>query len=124
VTYQPADEWRARLRSALLAARKARDTARVSALRSALSAIDNAETPDGAEVDAPSSGKIAGGVVGLGAAEVMRRDLSDEHIRELLRTEIDERLTAADDFTAGGHAQRATLLRSEAAALTDLLKDV
>jgi uncharacterized protein len=124
VTFQPADEWRARLRTALLNARKDGDTARVSALRSALSAIDNAETPDGAQLDAPSSGKIAGGVVGLGAAEGARRQLSDTQIRELLRVEIDERLTAAEKFNAGGHAERATMLRTEAAELTDLLGDV
>jgi uncharacterized protein YqeY len=124
VTFQPADEWRTRLRNALLAARKDRDTARVSALRSALSAIDNAETPDGAQLDAPSSGKIAGGVVGLGASEVARRQLSETQIRELVHAEIDERLTAAAEFTAGGHAERAAMLRTEAAALTDLLGDV
>src|SRR4029077_17664462 len=92
---QPAHLWRHKLREALLAARKDRDATRVSALRSALSAIDNAETPDGARVDAPSSGMIAGGVVGLGAAEVARRDLSDAEIRSLLHGEIDERLDAA-----------------------------
>jgi uncharacterized protein YqeY len=124
VTFQPADEWRTRLRTALLTARKDRDTTRVSALRSALSAIDNAETPDGAQLDAPSSGKIAGGVVGLGAAEVMRRQLFDTQIRELVRAEIDERLSAAREFSAGGQDERATLLRTEAAALTDLLGDV
>jgi uncharacterized protein len=113
--------WRARLREALLSARKDRDAARVSALRSALSAIDNAETPDNARVDAPSSGTIAGGVVGLGAAEATRRELSDAQIRELVHAEIDERLTAARDFTAGGHPERAATLRAEAAALGDLL---
>ena len=116
--------WRASLREALLAARKDRDTVRVSALRSALSAIDNAETPDHVAVQAPSSGTIAGGVVGLGAAEVARRELSDGEIRALLRAEIDERLTAADDFTAGGHTERATTFRAEAAVLSDLLGDV
>jgi uncharacterized protein YqeY len=124
VTFQPADQWRTRLRTALLTARKDRDTARVSALRSALSAIDNAETPDGAQLCAPLSGEIAGGVVGLGAAEVTRRQLSDTQIRELVRAEIDERLSAAGQFSAGGHEERATLLRTEAAALTDLLGDV
>jgi uncharacterized protein YqeY len=124
VTYQAADEWRTKLRSALVAARKDRDTARVSALRSALSAIDNAETPDGVELDAPSSGEVAGGVVGLGAAEVTRRPLSDTHIRELVHAEIDERLTAAEEFSVGGHAERAAMLRTEAAALSDLLGDV
>ena len=124
MTVQPADEWRTKLRDALLAARKDRDTTRTSALRSALAAIDNAETPDGVQLDAPSSGTIAGGVVGLGAAEVARRQLSDEQIRELLRAEVDERLSAADEFTAGGHAERATTLREEAGVLTDLLGDV
>jgi uncharacterized protein len=124
VTFQSADEWRTRLRTELLAARKDRDVARVSALRSALSAIDNAETPDGVRLDAPSSGKIAGGVVGLGAAEVERRELSDAQIRELLRAEIDERVTAAQQAAGGGHGERATLLRAEAAVLTTLLGDV
>jgi uncharacterized protein len=116
--------WRARLRDALLAARKDRDSARVSALRSALSAIDNAEIPDDARVDAPSSGTIAGGVVGLGAAEVGRRELSDAQIRELVHAEIDERLAAARHFTAGGHTERAEALHAEAAVLSDLLGDV
>jgi uncharacterized protein len=115
--------WRARLREALLPARKDRDAMRVSALRSALSAIDNAETPDGARLDAPSSGKIAGGVVGLGAAEVARRELSDAQIRELVQCEIDELLAAASQIDTS-HTERATALRAEAAVLSDLLGDV
>jgi hypothetical protein len=116
--------WRATLRDALLAARKDRDAARVSALRSALSAIDNAETPDDVEVDAPASDAIAGGVVGLGAAEVARRELSDTEIRILVRAEVDERLAAAEQVSGGGHSERAATLRAEAAVLTDLLGDV
>ena len=64
---------------------------------------------------------MAGGVAGLGAAEVARRELSDAQIRELLNAEIDERLTAARAVTAGGHTERAATLRSEAAVLSDLL---
>lgn len=116
--------WRQTLRDALLAARKERDATRVSALRSALSAIDNAETPDAAVVDAPASEAIAGGVVGLGAAEVARRELSDTQIRDLLRAEVDERLAAAEQVSGGGHTERAATLRAEAAVLTDLLGDV
>jgi uncharacterized protein YqeY len=120
---QPAQLWRRTLRDALLAARKDRDATRVSALRSALSAIDNAETPDGARMDAKSSGTIAGGVVGLGAAEVARRELSDERIRSLLHGEVDERLAAAKQIDAS-HSERAATLRTEAALLSDLLGDV
>jgi hypothetical protein len=102
-----AQVWRNRLRDGLLAARKDRDTLRVSALRSALSVIDNAETPSGASIDAPDSGTVAGAVVGLGAAEVARRELVDGEIRALLRGEVDERLIAAEQFTAVGHTERA-----------------
>jgi uncharacterized protein YqeY len=118
-----AQHWRTTLRDALLAARKDRDTARVSALRSALSAIDNAETPDDAQVDAPSSARIAGGVVGLGAAEVARRVLSDEQVRSLLHGEVEERLAAAKQIDAS-HSERAATLRTEAAVVSNLLGDV
>jgi uncharacterized protein YqeY len=116
--------WKATMRDALLAARKQRDATRVSALRSALSAIDNAETPDAAPVGTEASEAIAGAVVGLGAAEVARRELSDAQIRDLVRAEIDERLAAAEQVTSGGHTERAATLRAEAAVLTDLLGDV
>ena len=116
--------WRESLRDALLAARKERDAPRVSALRSALSAIDNAETPDAVDIDARESEAIAGGVVGLGAAEVARRELSDDEIRELVRAEVVERLAAAEQVSSGGHTERAAALRVEAAVLTGLLGGV
>jgi uncharacterized protein YqeY len=115
--------WRTKLRDALMVARKNRDATRVAALRSALSAIDNAETPEDANVKAVSSGAIANAVVGLGAAEVARRELSDAQIRELVQAEIDERLTAAAQVEAQ-HAERAAALRAEAAVLSELLGDV
>ena len=92
MTDQPAQLWRSTLREVLLAARKDRDATRIAALRSALGAIDNAETPDEVRIEAASSGKIAGSVAGLGAAEVPRRELSDKQIRDLLQAEVDERL--------------------------------
>jgi uncharacterized protein YqeY len=119
-----AQVWRETLRNALLAARKERDATRVSALRCALSAIDNAETPDAVEVDAPASEAIAGGVVGLGAAEVARRELSDAQIRDLLRAEVDERSVAVEQLTVGGQTERAATLRAEAAVLGGLLGNV
>jgi uncharacterized protein YqeY len=63
-------------------------------------------------------------LVGLDAAEVARRELSDTQIRGLVRAEVDERLTAARDFTAGGLTERAAMLRAEAAVLSGLLGDV
>ncbi|MGZ8812848.1 MAG: hypothetical protein ACXWZI_02380 [Mycobacterium sp.] len=63
-------------------------------------------------------------MAGLAAAEVARRQLSDDQIRNLLRAEVGERLTAAQRFTNGGHPERAAMLRAEATVLTDLLGDV
>ncbi|MGE2734465.1 glutamyl-tRNA amidotransferase [Mycolicibacterium vaccae] len=119
-----ADHWRATLRTALLAARKDRDTARVSVLRSALSAIDNAETPDRPATVAQPSATIAGAVSGFGTAEMNRRELTDQQIRALLAEEIAERRSAADLLRARGHPDRAAALDAEAVMLADLLRDV
>jgi uncharacterized protein len=120
----PATTWRQTLRERLMAARKSRDATRVSVLRSALSAIDNAETPDSETLEVATSGPVAGSVAGLGAADVPRRVLTDSAIRELLRLEVDERLTAAERISAGGYPDRAVALRAEAAVLVDLLGGV
>ncbi|MEZ0049090.1 uncharacterized protein YqeY [Mycobacterium sp. MAA66] len=118
---QPAVRWRTTLRDQLLIARKARATVRTAALRSALSAIDNAETPD---IIVPKAGAIADSASGLGAAEVTRRSLTDVEIRALIQTEIDERHSAAMTLLAAGHHDRVEQLGAEAAALADLLNVV
>ncbi|MCA4723173.1 hypothetical protein [Mycolicibacterium fortuitum] len=119
----PAQHWRDRLRASLLAARKSRDTVSVTAIRSALSAIDNAETPQADQTDTRIGGTIAGAVSGVGSTEVDRRALSDTEIRALVQAEVDERLTAADEYIANGHHERASDLQSQAAVLTQLLTD-
>ena len=117
----PAQHWRDRLRESLLSARKSRDTAGVAAIRSALSAIDNAETPQADQTDTRIGGPIAGAVSGVGSTEVARKILSDAEIRDLIRAEVDERLSAADQYTANGRLERASDLRSQAAVLTQVL---
>ncbi|MDF3338786.1 glutamyl-tRNA amidotransferase [Mycolicibacterium septicum] len=117
----PAQHWRDHLRESLLAARKSRDTVGVTAIRSALSAIDNAETPQADQTDTRIGGAIAGAVVGVGSTEVARRTLSDAEIRDLIQAEVDERLTAADEYIAHGHHERAADLQSQAAVLTQVL---
>jgi uncharacterized protein len=114
----PASTWRDDLGRRLLAARKARDAVRVSALRTAMSAIDNAETPDG---PVPSAGAIAESAAGVGSAEVARRLLSDSDVRALLRAEVDERLAAAKESADGGRTDRAADLRAEADVITEVL---
>ena len=116
-----ADRWRARLRHALTAAMKARDASAVSALQSALGAIDNAEAPDASEAPAVQPGVIAGGVAGLGAGEVVRRALSEPEVEAILRGEISERQSEATDRERTGHHDRAAALLAEAAALARIL---
>ena len=125
---EPATTWRETLRAQLLTARKERDQTRVSALRSALSAIDNAETPDADTSDETTpvvtpDGAIAGAGSGLGSTEVARRQLTDSEIRALLRAEVDERLRAAEQLADNGAEDRAAAVRSEADVLTAILAD-
>ncbi|MGV0739044.1 glutamyl-tRNA amidotransferase [Mycobacterium syngnathidarum] len=117
----PAQRWRDQLRESLLSARKSRDAAGVAALRSALSAIDNAETPRAHQTDTRIGGPIAGAVSGVGSTEVARRTLGDAEIRALIQAEIDERLTAADQYLEHGHRERAADLRSQATVLRQVL---
>jgi uncharacterized protein len=103
-----------------MTARKAGDTVSTAALRGALTAIDNAETPDLAPDIAEGAGVIAGASLGLGSGEVSRRELSDTQIRELLRREIAELLDSAHTIDAHD-PQRAGSLHAEAAVLRNLL---
>jgi len=116
---------RARLRLALAEALRARDTIAVSALRSALGAIGNAEAVEpGAAAPAGSAGPhVAGAVSGLGAAEVPRRSLSPAQIERIVREEAAEREDAARGYERAGHADRAGRLRREARLLLAVLAD-
>jgi hypothetical protein len=108
---------RQRLREALPAAMKARDRATVSALRSTLAAIDNAEAvvvDDGVR----RSLAIEQSPVGAGAAEAERRVLTEADVERIVQAEVAEREAAATEYERVGHADRAAQLRAEARALT------
>jgi uncharacterized protein len=107
-----------RLRAALRAAMKARDTVAVSALRSVLAAIANAEA---ISVSAPPRGAtpsgsqhVAGSAAGLGAAEAPRRELTGADIAAIIAAEVAERRAVAGQFDSAGNAGRAARLRREA----------
>ncbi|MBB4685577.1 polyprenol phosphomannose-dependent alpha 1,6 mannosyltransferase MptB [Amycolatopsis jiangsuensis] len=110
---------RADLRDDLKVALKSRDRAAVTALRSALAAIDNAEAvPVGPTVDTTvGNERVAGVAVGLGAAEVPRRDLTDADVRSIVENEVRERTEAAEQYERLGRAEQAEQLRAEAAVL-------
>ena len=111
-----------RLRNDLTDALRARDRTRVRVLRTALSAIANAEAqPDVG--DAPRSfraeGPIAGAALGVGASEAPRRTLDDRGIRSILEAERAECLATAEELEARGSQRQAEALRADAAILSD-----
>jgi uncharacterized protein len=112
-----------RLRSTLTQAMTSRDSVAVAAVRSALSAIANAEAiaPLEAGSKRPSSEHVAGAVAGLGAAEAARRQLSAADADAIVAAEISDRRSAADDYERMGRADQAERLRREADVLADLL---
>jgi len=138
---------RSRLQDALRAAMKERDAAAMSALRSALAAIDNAAAvpasrqgpgaplseaalseagPSAAPLSeaAPSENvPIAGGVAGLGGAEVARRAVTEKEAAAIAAAEAADRRAAARDYRAAGRADRADRLLSEAGAIESALKE-
>lgn len=106
------------LRAELKTAMKARDRVAMTALRSALAAIDNAEA---VPIDAmPRAGAVEGSAIGAGAADAPRRELSDADVRAIVQGGVDERRNAADGLRAT-HPERAEALDAEAAVLTALL---
>jgi uncharacterized protein len=120
---QTEDDLRPRLRRQLSAAVRDRDRIAVNALRDAIAALDNAEAVEpGQDVPAQVSEHVAGGVVGLGAAEVERRILDPESQRSILSAEIEARLAAATTYEEHGQRARAAALRLGADALLAVLE--
>lgn len=107
------------LRDDLKAALKARDRTAISALRSALAAIDNAEAVPAKERPAGVSGNehVVGAAIGVGAAEARRRELTDADVRGIVENERQERLTAATEYEQLGRTDLADNLRAEADVL-------
>jgi hypothetical protein len=95
----------------------------VTALRSALAAIENAEAVEAATAPTPSDGgaEVAGSVAGLGATEADRRVLTEGEVEELVAEEVAERLSVALRYDQLGQGGRADRLRAEAEVLSRYL---
>ena len=91
---------RTSLRRDPTAALKAQDRVAIAALWSALAAIENAEAPaaDQAGLATVDSEHIAGSIVGLGAAEAPRRQLTESDLRAIVETQVQQRLVAATGY--------------------------
>jgi uncharacterized protein YqeY len=114
----------ARLRGALTEARKSRDATAVSALRSAIAAVDNAgavAAPRDSPTTFEAASRIAGTAGGPETAEVPRRELSPGDVRALLEAEVEERRTVAETYDDHGQGDRAAILREEAEVIARLL---
>jgi len=116
---------RGRLQAALPEALKARDKVAVSALRSALAAIDNAGAVPHGPVPTAGLGDqyVAGAAAGLGAGEVGRRRLSEDDVAQIVRAEVAERQAAARDYAQRGQPDQADRLRREASVLVSVTED-
>jgi uncharacterized protein YqeY len=116
----------ARLRTALTQALSSRDLIAAAAIRSALSAIGNAEAvppPAGSASGQTSSQYIAGATAGLGAAEAARRELAEADIAAIVTAEINDRRHAADEYDGLGRADQSARLRLEADILAGVLAE-
>jgi uncharacterized protein YqeY len=94
----------------LVVARKARDVAAVTALRTTLAALANAEAPP-----APDRSSSAPPIVGLVEHERLMLSAAD-HDR-ILRDQIAVRVDAAAEYDAIGQAEAAAAIRAEIAVL-------
>jgi uncharacterized protein len=116
------DDLRTHLRRRLSSALRDQDRPAVSALRTALAALDNAEAVQPAEgFRAEASEHFAGGVTGLGAAEVERRMLDADSQRAIVKAEIEARLSSARTYEQHGQNARGAELRVGAAVLLAVL---
>lgn len=98
-----------------------RDTVAVSALHSAIAALDNAGALAAEVAPGPLSEHVAGARVGLGAGEAPRRELTQDDEDAILAREIAERRAADDDdddeTARHGVTDHAERLRAEAKVL-------
>lgn len=106
-----------------MVAMKDRDRVATAVLRSALAAIDNAEAVDASLAPPEQPGVIAGGVAGLGAGEVPRRTITDDHVRAILLEAITERELAAAQYDSLHRPDDALRLRTEVSVLAAFLDD-
>jgi hypothetical protein len=104
---------RSRLRAALLDARRARDAETVSTIRTALSALENAEA---VPTHGPTGGALEDAPTGVGATEAARRVLSDADEVAVLDAEIAS-LHEAGRAYACSAPERAAAARRAAGAL-------
>jgi len=113
---------RERMSAALTRAMKARDQVAVSALRSTLGTLANAEAIGvGTSVAGVGSKDVAGSSSGVGSSEAVRRTLAGRETADLVLAEAVERENAAVGYEVAGQSSRAERLRAEATVIRSFL---
>ncbi len=104
---------------------KARDALAARALRSAISAIENAEAlgVEAHPVPTGKNGPGAGALLGLGAGDVERRLMIEAEVVAIVRGEIKDRQTAATQYELLGRLSEAHTLRAEWSVLEYVLAE-
>jgi uncharacterized protein YqeY len=115
-----ANEWKTLLRVALRDAQRAREPHTVAVLRETIAAIENAEAADIKLAPPGQSKAIAGAVDGLGAGEVLRRELSPHEVAAIIEREVRERREAAASYASLGRSDEADALRRQVDVLESL----
>ncbi|TAK68314.1 MAG: hypothetical protein EPO13_12060 [Actinomycetota bacterium] len=101
---------------------KARRPDAVTALRTAIAAIDNAAAVDPTvETPGAAGDHVAGARTGVGSTEAARRRLGSDELHAILRDQITERLSEADRYDSLGRVEDAQRLRREADVLSAYL---
>ena len=101
----------------LKTAMQARVREEAAVLRALIGVVDNAQA---VPLD-PSRKPADVGVFGDRSNEVARKALDDGDLRRILEVQIAERETAAQELERLGHADRADMLRAEAAIVARYL---
>lgn len=110
-----------RFTAAMKDAMRARDKVALSALRSVLGVISNAEAVPADDVELVES-SIAGASSGVGSSERARRELTDEQVVEIVRSEIAERRVAAEEYRGLGQDEAAEVQDAEVDVLESHLR--
>ena len=108
------------LRDELKFALKSRQSDAVSAFRTAIAAIDNAEAvqPGEPTTQPPNLSPLGSA---FGSTELLRRTLSQDEVSTILQGEMDQRTEQAFNYEALGRPEDAERLRREAAILEPFL---
>jgi hypothetical protein len=115
---------RASLRTSLKTAMRSGDRTAVNALRSVISALDNAEAvPEhGSSAGVVTSAHVAGAADGVGAGERPRRELTTEDELAVIARETAELRASAGTLSAAGQQARADELVRAAELVEETVK--